>query len=77
MPGLRTIPAVHQLRHGLYWFAAPLASLFVAAGCVAASAAGAPSASPGVLASRVASPPQVQVGSVTLSLTLVASGARS
>ena len=98
MSGLRTIPAVHQLRKVLYWVAAPLASLFVAAGCVSASGSGAPSASPGGLASPVASPspipaglatpvagaaatpmppatvdvtpPQVQVGPVTLSLAL-------
>src|SRR5258708_33537924 len=47
MSGLRTIPAVHQLRKVLYWIAAPLASLFVAAGCVSASGSGAPSASAG------------------------------
>ncbi len=54
MPGLRGTPAVHQLRKAPYWVAGPLASLFVAAGCIA-SAAGGPSPSPGV-ANPVASP---------------------
>src|SRR5216684_2822864 len=58
MPGSRTTLAV-RLPKALYWSTAPLASLIVAAGCVAAPAAGAPSSSPAVLASPVASPSAV------------------
>jgi hypothetical protein len=75
MPGLRTMPAVHQLRKALYWFAAPLAGLFVAAGCVAASAAGAPSASPPVLASPVASPSPMPSAKATTAAVATGSAA--
>ena len=54
MPGVRMIPTV-RLTKAVYWFSVALAVLIVTCGCVA-SPAGAPSASPGVLASPVASP---------------------
>ena len=59
MPGLRTTPAFRRLRKALFCSIGPLASLVVTAGCVSASAAGAPSPSPAVLASPAASPSPV------------------
>jgi hypothetical protein len=94
MPGLRTTPAV-RLTKALYSSIVLVAILMVASGCVSAPPGGAPSSSPAVLASPVASPspaasgssgaaptpalppatvdvspPQVQVGAVTLSMAL-------